>query len=218
MRTLYRSTFKEIGEAGNEKLLGRKVTVAGVGGIGSVVTSMLTREDFDLRIIDRGRVEEMDMNRMGLFIEQDITKFKAKQAKSHASAINPKVSFKSFHEELNESNVFLVKADCVIDATNNPETNEQIFSYCQKEKIPLIIARYAGSKAEILIATKKLTKKAFEEFLKIPTIDEEGALSPTTHGAAAIVVSELFKLLLNKGAAKRVTLDVWGTKIKEKKL
>ena len=52
---------------------------------------------------------------------------------------------KSFHEELGSNNVFLVKADCVIDCTNNDDSNEMIFEYCQKEKIPVILASYSGN-------------------------------------------------------------------------
>ncbi len=218
MKTLYRSMFKEIGEVGNEKLKGKKVTVAGIGGVGSIVTSILAREDFELRVIDKGRVEEADMNRMALFLEQDITKFKAKQAKQRISAINPKLAVKSFHEELTPTNIFLVKADCVIDCMNNEESNTLIFEHCQKEKIPLVMASYAGSTAYLLVATKKLPKKVLAEYLNMPTTEQEGAISPATHAAASLAVAELFKILLGKGKSKLITFDVWNGKYKEKKL
>ncbi len=218
MRTLYRSIFKEIGEKGNDKLVGKKVTVAGLGGVGSIVTGILAREDFELRIIDKGRVEEADMNRMGLYQEQDITKFKAKQAKQRVAAINPKLNMKSFHEELGESNVFLVKSDCVVDCTNNDDSNSLIFDFCQQNKVPVVLASYAGSTAYLLIATKKLPKKAFQEYLKMPKTDDVGAISPATHTAAALAVVELFKILLGKGTSRLITFDVWTGKHKEKKL
>jgi len=218
MRTLYRAKFKGIGDARDDKLRGKTVTVAGLGGVGSIVTSILAREDFNLRIIDKGRVEEMDMNRMGLYQEQDLTKFKAKQAKQRVEDINPKARLKSFHEELSSQNVFLVKADCVIDCTNNNDTNTLIYGYCQANKVPVILASYAGSTAEVLVATKKLPKKVFEEYLKMPTTEVEGAISPATHAAAAIAVAETFKILLGKGASKRVTFDIWNGKYKERKL
>ncbi len=218
MRTVYRSSFKEIGEKGNEKLMGKHVTVAGLGGVGSIVTDMLAREDFNLRIIDKGRVEEMDMNRMGLYEEQDITKFKAKQAKQRVESINPKLALKSFHEELGGQNVFLVKADCVVDCTNNDGTNTIIFEYCQAQRIPVILASYAGSTAELLIATKKVPRKVLDDYLKMPTTQQAGAISPATHAAASLAVAELFKILLGKGASKLVTFDVWTGKYKEKRL
>lgn len=218
MRTLYRAKFPPIGEKGNVKLEGRQVTVAGLGGVGSIVTSMLAREDFELRIIDKGRVEEMDMNRMALYVEDDITKFKAKQAKVRVGAINPKLQMKSFHEELGPNNVFLVKSDCVIDTSNNDAINTIIFDYCQQQRIPLILARYSGSTAELLVAVKKVSKNALAECLKMPSTEKVGAISPATHAAAAIVVAELFKILLGKGTNKRVTFDVWTGKFKEKRL
>ncbi len=218
MRTLFRSKFKEIGEDGNEKLRGKHVTVAGLGGIGSIIASILAREDFSLRVIDKGRVEEADLNRMGLYQEADITKFKAKQAKLRVAEINPKLQLKCFHEELAENNVFLVKSDCVIDCTNNADASTLIFSYCQREKIPLILCGYAGSKVYILVATKKLAKKHLTAFLDHPTTDEAGAISPATHAAAAIAVAQLFKILLGKGKSWHIEFDTWTGKLKEKKL
>ena len=218
MRTLYRSRFPPIGEKGNGKLAGRHVTVAGLGGVGSIVTSILAREDFELRIIDRGRVEEMDMNRMTLYLEDDITKFKAKQAKIRIADVNPKLQVKSFHEELGPNNVFLVKADCVIDTSNSDSINTLVFDFCQQQKIPLVLARYSGSTAELLVAVKKVSKNALAECLKLPSTEKVGAISPATHAAAALVVAELFKILLGKGVNKRVTFDVWTGKYKEKRL
>jgi molybdopterin/thiamine biosynthesis adenylyltransferase len=218
MRTLYRSLFKDIGEKGNDRLVGRKVTVAGLGGVGSIVAAILAREDFVLRIIDKGRVEEADMNRMGLYIEQDITKFKAKQAKIRINAVNPKLHVKSFHEELGQSNVFLVKSECVVDCTNNDDSNTLIFDYCQKNKVPLILASYSGSEVRVLVATKKLTKKAFTDYLPIDSTDEVGAISPATHTAASIACAELFKILLGKGKSKLIVYDIWNGKYKEKTL
>jgi len=210
--------FKEIGEKGNDKLVGKKVTIAGLGGVGSIVTSILSREDFELRIIDKGRIEEVDMNRMGLYLEQDLTKFKAKQAKQRVSAINPKITMKSFHEELGQNNVFLVKSECVVDCTNNDDSNRLIFDYCQREKIPIVLARYAGSTVYLLVATKKLAKKTLDEYLGMPKTENAGAISPATHAAASLAVAEVFKILLSKGASKLITFDVWNGKYKVKKL
>lgn len=218
MRTVFRSMFKEIGEEGNERLKGKQVTVAGLGGIGSIVTSILAREDFSLRLIDKGRVEEVDLNRMGLYQEADITKFKAKQAKTRVAEINPKLPLKCFHEELAENNVFLVKSDCVIDCTNNAEASRLIFSYCQGAKIPLILAAYAGSKVYLLVATKRLAKKHLEAFLDHPSTEDVGAISPATHAAAAIAVAQLFKILLGKGKSWHIEFDTWTGKLKEKQL
>ncbi len=160
----------------------------------------------------------MDMNRMTLYLEDDITKFKAKQAKIRIADVNPKLQVKSFHEELGPNNVFLVKADCVIDTSNSDSINTLVFDFCQQQKIPLVLARYSGSTAELLVAVKKVSKNALAECLKLPSTEKVGAISPATHAAAALVVAELFKILLGKGVNKRVTFDVWTGKYKEKRL
>jgi len=214
MRTIYREKY--LGVEQSAKLEGKTVSIVGLGGIGSVLADMVAREDFELRIIDKGRVEETDMNRMSLFIEEDITKFKAKQAKTRMQKINPKLKIKSFHEDLDENNVFLVKAECVVDCTNNEEINKLIFGYCQKEKIPLIVAKYVGADFRILVANKKIPKKIWENFLKFPRPEEKGALSAASHIAASGVLVDLFKNFLGKNPSKIIELDVWDGKLKKK--
>lgn len=216
MRNIYRQKY--LGEENSDKLIGKTVTIVGLGGIGSVLADILAREEFELRIVDKGRVEERDMNRMSLFVEEDITKFKAKQAKVRMTKINPALKIKSFHEDLDENNVFLVKSDCVVDCSNNKDINELIFKYCQTNKIPLIVASYYGADFRILVANKKLTKKVWGDYLNYDTPEEKGALSAASHIAASGALVELFKNFTTKNPSKQIELDVWDGKLSKKKL
>jgi homoserine dehydrogenase len=209
MKSMHRILFEKIGEEGDDKLAGHTVSVVGLGTVGSQVADILAREDFDLRLIDRGRVEEVDMGRLSLFQEEDITKFKVKQAKRRLEAINPRVKVKSFHEDLHEQNVFLVKSEFVIDATNQPEVNKLIFDYCQENKIPLLILRYSESKAKLLVANKKITAKQYDWIEDTGNVTEEGIYSGCVLSAAAHVITQVYKFFLGDTASYQIALDSW---------
>jgi len=65
--------LKDIGLDGQEMLLKTKVTVAGVGGLGSMVSSLLARIGFGkIHIIDRDVVSLSDLHRQILYDEGDV--------------------------------------------------------------------------------------------------------------------------------------------------
>ena len=217
MRTDARIKCKKINEKGEKLLHNRTVALVGVGAVGSTMASMLTREGINLRIVDMGRVEEEDMHRLTIFYEEDITKFKVKQAKLRLAAINPNVQVKSFHEEISESNVFLLDGDVIIDATNNDEVNKITIPYVAKKKKPFILIRYSGTQARILVANKPLTPKVMDK-LKLPSQEKEGIFGPVTTLAAGIAVAQIIKTLVGEKANVVYELDAWDEKVKITKL
>ncbi|MBR9703339.1 ThiF family adenylyltransferase, partial [Candidatus Woesearchaeota archaeon] len=178
----------------------------------------LAREDFDLRLIDRGRVEEEDMGRLNIFQEEDITKFKVKQAKKRLELINPRVKIKSFHEELSSNNVFLIDSELVIDATNQPEVNKLIFDHCQEKKIPLIYVRYSGSRIKVLVANKKITQKDFDWLEDVGNVSEEGVYAGCAMFGAMILINRIYKFFLGDTGSFRLEADSWEGDFKRTKI
>ena len=70
-----------------QNMRSKTVTVLGLGGVGTVVAEILVRSGINVRIIDKGRILEEDLQRSFLFLEDDINKFKAKQAKKRLELI-----------------------------------------------------------------------------------------------------------------------------------
>ena len=218
MKTIHREQFEKIGEEGNERLKGHTVSIMGLGSVGSQVAEILAREDFDLRLIDKGRVEEVDMGRLSIFQEEDITKFKVKQAKKRLEQLNPRVKVKSFHEELNEQNVFLIESEVVIDTTNQPEINKLIYDYCQEKKIPLLLARYSGSQIKLFVANKKTTQKQFDWIEDVGNVTDEGVYSGCVMLAASLIVTQLFRYFLGDTLSYHTQAESWKGSIKRTKL
>ena len=99
--------FKEIGEKGQKELQKKTVALVGLGNIGSTVAVMLLRSGINIRFIDKGRCSINDSSSQLIYLEEDDTRFKAKQAKKRLEQINPKVKIRTFHEDLTEQNIFI---------------------------------------------------------------------------------------------------------------
>jgi molybdopterin/thiamine biosynthesis adenylyltransferase len=178
---------------------------------------MLAREEIDLRLTDMGRVEESEMHRLALFYEDDITKFKVKQAKLRVSLINPNAEVKSFHEEVDKGNVFLLQGDVIIDATNKDETNKIVADHAVKKKVPLIIVRASGSSAIVIVSHKAIPAAQLKKLALAP-VAKAGIFGPVTSLAASVVVAEVLKILLGEKENKMIELDAWSSSLKVTKL
>lgn len=213
-RYKYQELFSGI--AGMSADLRKKtVTIIGVGGLGTVVAEMLHREGIQLRIIDMGRIELVDIQRQALYCEEEDNKFKAKVVKKRLEEIDSKGKVKTFHEELEKDNLFLLdSADMIIDCSNNLETMSMVGNYVKK-KIPLINCKYAGSEGAIFISDKKHLFKEVVDKVKIGEIKDVGALNATTHLAAGIIVSQALKSLVNEKLTDNfIIFDVWKDNIR----
>lgn len=217
MRTVDRIRYKKIGEKGNEQLTGKTVSIAGIGGVGATIAAILAREQVDLRLIDSGRVEEQDMHRLALFYDEDITKFKVKQAKLRIAGINPTVQVKSFHEEIAESNLFLLQGECIVDATNNDEINRMTIEFCSKNKLPLVLVRYGGDRANVLVLTKAAPAKTLER-ASLPGVEAAGIFGPLTTTTGSLAAAQVLKVLLGEKGNHLLEIDGWEPKVKTTKL
>ena len=196
MRYMYQELYKEIGQKGIKDLQGKTVTIVGIGGVGSAVAQALTGAGINLRLVDKDRIYEQDLHRLSLFNVDHIDKFKAKEAKKILEKLNSAVKIKTFHEELVDTNTFLLEGDVVLDLTNDLKSSQIINKHCKK---PLIVCRYAGDAGVIFHKTPKYNVEKLKAKLeKTKGPKEQGIFSPVVYLAAAIVLSETIKVLLKK--------------------
>ncbi|MCF7871521.1 ThiF family adenylyltransferase [Candidatus Woesearchaeota archaeon] len=200
-----------------EIMRAKTVTVVGIGGVGSVVAEMIVRAGINLRIVDKGRVFEEELQRQGLFLEEDINKFKAKQAKKRLQAINPNIAVKAFHEDLTEQNVYLVESDLVVDCSNDMDVSLMLDKYCYKKNIPMIYCYVSGTQGQVFIVDKKVSLSEISDYIENTRIREAGILSATVHTAAGIVGAKVAKVLL--GASHQdnmLSFDIWDMNFDKK--
>lgn len=194
----------------SEVMRKKTVTIVGIGAIGSVLSEMIVRAGINLRVVDKGRILEDELQRQSLFLEDDINKFKAKQAKKRLNDINPNVAVKAFHEDLTPQNVYLVDADLVIDCSNDMDVSLMLDKYCFKKGIPMIYSFVSGTQGQIFIVDKKISLADISDYVKNQRISEKGVMAATIHTAAGIIASKAAKLLLEVSHQDNLlSFDIW---------
>lgn len=133
--------MKEIGEAGQERLLNSRVLVIGAGGLGSSVLYYLAAAGIGkIGIVDRDRVEISNLQRQILYGNSDIGKFKADLARERLLFFNPGLDVATYSLEFNEQNGPRIVADydMAIAAVDNIDTRYLINEICFQQQKPWV--------------------------------------------------------------------------------
>ena len=212
--------FELIGKAGQKKLMQSTVALIGLGGVGSTVAQILARSGVNLRIVDKDRTLEQDMPRQTLYVEDDINKFKAKQAKRRLEEINKKIKIKTFHEELSKENIFLLEADIIVDTSNDLKTALLVNDFAISKKIPLISVNYAGEKGNVFVVDRSQFKKGaclgcIHDKLTLGELKDKGVYPPITTMLASLAANAAIKNLLDiENVQSLLKVDVIKTEIR----
>lgn len=138
--------LKEIGGAGQVKLLQATVAVIGAGGIGSPAIQYLAAAGIGrLRLIDDDIVSLSNLQRQTLFAVGDVGRLKVEVARERVAAINPDVTVEAIASRigLQEAAAFLSGADVILDGCDNFATRLIVSDAAQRLKIPLVSAAVA---------------------------------------------------------------------------
>ena len=215
--------FREIGKAGQEKLLNSRVLLVGCGALGASHAEMLARAGVgDLRIVDRDFVEFTNLQRQTLYSEQDARDRlpKAIAAKNRIAAINSETKVEAIIADVNHSNIegLLKDRDLVIDGTDNFQVRYLVNDACVKLGIPWIygaaVSSY-GATMTIIPGETPCLRCIFEEMPgagSSPTCDTAGVIMPIISSVSAVQVSEALKILTGQKQALHRSLmqiDVW---------
>ncbi len=143
--------FAPIGHAGQQLLARAHVAIVGVGATGAATASLLARAGVGrLTLIDRDFVEPSNLQRQMLFDEDDARAAlpKAEAARRHLARINSSVRIDAAITDLVPANApDLLRADLVLDCTDNFETRYLINDLCVREARPWIYAAAVGAYA-----------------------------------------------------------------------
>lgn len=135
----YSRQLPMIKEEGQKKLKSARVLIAGVGGLGSIVSIYLAASGIGkLVIIDPDTVKLSDLNRQILYTSKDIGRKKVAVAKERLQSLNPEISVEALDERITRDNVYeLIKdVDIIIDCLDNWKTRFILDeAICKKKKI-----------------------------------------------------------------------------------
>ena len=219
--------FEPLGEQGQRRLGGSRVTLIGCGALGSVLADTLVRAGVGfLRIVDRDFLELNNLQRQVLFDEQDVADQlpKAEAARRKLNKINSEVTVEGLIDDANNANIeaLIQGADLILDGTDNFETRYLINEVSAKHKIPWIYGACVaatGLTIPVIPGRTPCLKCLFEQAPPPemnPTCDTVGVLGPLVGIVAGLQAAEALKILsgnLDAVTRKLTSIDIWTGRI-----
>lgn len=135
--------LKEIGGEGQRKLLGARVALVGVGGIGCPALQYLAAAGIGrLTVLDDDTISLDNLQRQILFGTEDVGLSKVEVAGDTVIRLNGDVDFDMTKTRLTAANAaeMLTGADIVIDGSDNFATRLLVSDTCTALRIPLVSA------------------------------------------------------------------------------
>ncbi len=135
--------LRDVGGAGQRKLLNAHVMLIGAGGIGCPAIQYLAAAGVGtISVIDDDVVALSNLQRQVLYTEADIGTLKVVAVEKAVKALNPEVTFNAIPARLttNHDAAFLNTVDVVIDGSDNFATRLLVNDLCLSAKVPLVSA------------------------------------------------------------------------------
>ena len=142
--------FDGIGEAGQERLARSRAVIIGCGALGAIQAETLARAGVgSLVLVDRDFVEESNLQRQIMFEEADAREPipKAVAAARRVGRVNSDIEVEAVVTDVNFENVeeIIIRADVVLDGTDNFETRFLINDAAIKHRKPWVYGAAVGS-------------------------------------------------------------------------
>ncbi len=212
-----------IGKAGQQRILASRVTLCGVGALGTVLANTLVRAGVGhLRVIDRDFVEPSNLQRQVLFDESDVTNNlpKAEAAAAKLRAINSSVQIEPVVADIDRTNIeeLCRDADLILDGTDNFEVRYLINDVSVKLGKPWVYGGAVGTEGMTMTIVPGETpclRCVFEASPgpgEVGTCETAGVLAPIVSIVASFQAAEALKLLAGKADAinrELFVLNVW---------
>ena len=197
--------LKNVGIAGQKKILNAKILIIGIGGLGCPLLTYLAASGVGtIGIVDPDKVEISNLNRQMLFTTSDIGKYKVDQAKSSINRINNKIRVKAYKKKVTIKNIksIIKDFDIICDGTDNFETRYVVNDECKKMKKILVsaaISKFDGHLYKFNFKKKIPCYRCFmPEKPKIEkNCDTEGIFSPVAGILGSLQANEVLKTILN---------------------
>jgi len=218
--------YQGLGESGLSRLRDAKVSVAGCGGLGGSIITMLARYPVgEIRLIDRDVVDETNLAHQALVFEHHIAQLTPKvvAATEYISTVNSDINAKALFYDIRSNNAdeLLSGSDIVIDGLDNFATRFIINDWCVKNSVPYIYGGLVESEAsmKVVIPGKTSCLRCLvpgpPEPGTVRTCDAYGVHLPIIPFLSAAMVDAAIGILIgneteNTGAVIEVRLSLEG--------
>ena len=150
-------------KSGEEKLRQAKITVVGIGGVGSWVAEALARTAVGhLTLIDLDDICVTNTNRQIHAYQDNIGRMKVIAMADRIRAINPACHVNPVEDFISADNQAMLleeRPDFVVDAIDSVPAKAALIAYCKRNKLKIItIGGAGGQKDPLQIATADLSR------------------------------------------------------------
>lgn len=142
----------ELGGAGQVALSKARVTLIGLGGIGSPVLQYLAAAGVGyLRLIDSDRVDLSNLQRQTIYQEHDVGQPKNEMAAGWVHGFDSRIEVEDGGARIDPDNAdsYIAATDLVIDGTDNFATRLAVSDACVRQGIPLTSAALGRFQGQI---------------------------------------------------------------------
>lgn len=134
-----------------DKIKNLKVLIVGVGGVGGYSLESLVRSGVNnITIIDKDVVDESNLNRQIISLNNNIGLSKVEVAKERALSINKDINIKAIDTFLNKDNLESIlkdlSVDYIIDACDTVSTKIELIKYAKSHNINIISCLGTGNR------------------------------------------------------------------------
>jgi len=198
-----------LGDDGQERLASARITIAGLGGLGSPASTYLAEAGVGhLKIVDPDRVSISDLNRQFLYTDEDVGERKSVIAQEALKMMNEEIKVESHSEKMDEKNLpdFIEGSDVVIDCLDNWKARLALNGACVEMSIPLVHGTVGGMFGQVTTIIPKETpclNCIFRERVDETSVQVIG-FAPGVIGS--IQAGEAIKLLTGVGETLREKL------------
>lgn len=198
--------LSEIGIAGQQKLADAKVLVVGAGGLGCAVLQNLAAAGVGhIGIVDGDGIEESNLHRQFLYLQEDCGLLKAEVAKTAISKQNPYAEVVAFTHFFTEENAFDVVGDyqIVVDCTDTVPARYLINDVALVKKIPMVYAsvhKFEGQLSVFNYEAGPTYRCLFPEKESVQVnCNEAGVLGVIPNMLGTLQAAEVMKIILGIG-------------------
>lgn len=138
-----------IGQDGLEKLVGKRVLIVGIGGVGGYVAEMLARCGIGrVGIMDFDVVDISNINRQIIALNSNIGEYKTDVMKSRILDINPDCEVVAVNSRFNADNAAVLDSgwDFVVDAIDSFEEKVALICLAKEKGLNIVSAMGAGNR------------------------------------------------------------------------
>ena len=146
----FEAVLRVYGSDAYETLIKKKITIIGLGGVGSWAFESLVRTGFhNIQLVDLDDICVSNTNRQIHTLQGTYGKFKIDQLKERALLINESAkieTYPNFYTEKTADDIFNYEHDFILDCIDSVKSKCHLIAKAKKDNIPLIVTGGAGGK------------------------------------------------------------------------